>query len=331
MAKLDRLGWAAGLAFTSHGARIGIRATDAALVEQLPAYLPPGWKSTLSPVVDSLYSLVGGGPATGGRVTHFNLLYSGASRLARTLDLSELLETLGSHLHFEVALAARRRLFVHAGVVAWRGRAIVIPGRSRTGKSTLVAALVAAGATYLSDEYAVFDARGRVHPYPKPLSLRAADDGPPRSIPFHELGGTVGTAPLPVGLVVVSEYRPGARWRPRSQSPARGMLALLANTVLARIRPAFALDTLHRGIADASILTGARGEAEETAIRLLMRAALRSSGTAGLTRRGGFHATEGPHRPTPRPAGRGRARGLRPVPSPRTPAEPDGRAGVAAM
>ena len=43
-------------------------------------------------------------------------------------------------------------------IVTWgRGRAIVIPGRTFSGKSTLVAELVRAGATYYSDEYAVED------------------------------------------------------------------------------------------------------------------------------------------------------------------------------
>lgn len=331
MANLDRLGWAAGLTFTSHGARIGIRATDAALLEQLPPHLPPSWKPAPSPIVDSLYSLVGGGSATRTRAKRFNLLYNGAGRLARTLDLEELLATLESDLHFEVALAARRRLFVHAGVVGWGGRAIVIPGRSRSGKSTLVAALVKAGATYFSDEYAVFDSRGRVYPYAIPLSLRATDDGPSRAIRADSLGGPVATGSLPVGIVVVTEYRPGSHWRPRPRTPARGMLALLANTVLARIRPAFALDTLRQVVTDSSILLGTRGEAEDMIDRLLQRAAARPSFIVESTRRGGSHATEGTQRPTSGPAGRAGARRVRPVPSPSSPPESDRRVGVASL
>ena len=40
---------------------------------------------------------------------------------------------------------------LHAAAVAWQGRAIVIPGHSHAGKSTLTAALLRAGAGYLSD------------------------------------------------------------------------------------------------------------------------------------------------------------------------------------
>jgi hypothetical protein len=56
----------------------------------------------------------------------------------------------------------------------WRGvgRAVILPGRSMSGKTSLVAALVKAGATYFSDEYAVLDKLGMVHPYIKTLSLR---------------------------------------------------------------------------------------------------------------------------------------------------------------
>src|ERR687894_479249 len=50
-------------------------------------------------------------------------------------------------------------------VVARGGRALVRPGPSLSGKTTLVAALVRSGAAYLSDEFAVLDPEGRVHPY----------------------------------------------------------------------------------------------------------------------------------------------------------------------
>ncbi|HET6210294.1 MAG TPA: hypothetical protein VFD94_07920, partial [Jatrophihabitans sp.] len=44
------------------------------------------------------------------------------------------------------------RLCLHAGVVTYPGAAVVIPGSSGLGKSTLTAALVQAGFGYLSDE-----------------------------------------------------------------------------------------------------------------------------------------------------------------------------------
>jgi hypothetical protein len=47
------------------------------------------------------------------------------------------------------------------------------------------------------------------------------------------------------------------------------VLALLANTVPARQRPAAALAALRQAVAEASILKGMRGEAEEVAGVLL--------------------------------------------------------------
>src|SRR5579862_5116240 len=156
MQKLDRLGWAAGICFRSYGVRIGIRTNTPEVLDRLPPLLPPGWKPGTSPIVDVLYSLkVGSGKPA--RIRQYHLLYSGPRRVARSLELEELFEPLESDLQALVAGAARRRVFVHAGVVGWKGQAIVIPGRSYSGKTLLVAALVRAGATYYSDEYAVLD------------------------------------------------------------------------------------------------------------------------------------------------------------------------------
>jgi hypothetical protein len=192
------------------------------------------------------------------------------------MDLDETLELLASDMELYVAETSPTRVFTHAGVVGWRGRAIVFPGKSFSGKTTLVAELVKAGATYYSDEYAVFDAQGRVHPYPRPLSIRDQEGGRVGSYTAEELGGSVGTKPLPVGLVVVCEYKPRACWRPRSLSPGQATLALLANTVSARVRPKSALATLRRTVRRVPILMGARGEVEDmvqTVLSLLDEAA----------------------------------------------------------
>jgi hypothetical protein len=219
--------------------------------------------------VGRLYSLfvAAGSPRPGIRRLH--LSYANTLRIARTAELEAALEAFESDLRLYVAERARHRVFVHAGVVAWRGRAIVIPGRSFSGKSSLVAALVRAGATYYSDEYAVFDARGRVHPFPAALSLRGGDGERPTRHAAETLGDGPGTRPLPVGLVAVSQYREGGRWRPRRLTAGQGVLALLANTVPARERPAAALATLQRALVAAPVLKGIRGEASEVADVLL--------------------------------------------------------------
>jgi hypothetical protein len=189
--------------------------------------------------------------------------------VARSLSREDVVDAFESSVHLHVAEVAPRRVFVHAGVVGWQGQALLMPGRSHSGKSTLVAALVRVGATYYSDEYAVLDERGLVHPYPLPLSLRAGPGARAIRHPVETLGGGTASKPLPIGLVVVSRYKAGAIWRPRRLSAGHGILALLANTVSARRQPAMALGTLPRVVAHAVMIKGARGEAREVAPRLL--------------------------------------------------------------
>ena len=202
-------------------------------------------------------------------VRRFNLLYAGGIRAARSLDAELVLSIFESDVQLYVGILAHRRIFVHAGVVEWQGRAIVIPGRSMSGKSTLTAELVRAGATYYSDEYAVLDDRGRVHPYPRKVGLRSPGSDEQTKVRAESLGGTVGVKPLPVGMLVVSQYETGARWRPRRLSAGQGALEVLANTVPARTRPEQSLTSIQQAVTNATIFKGRRGEAKETAELIL--------------------------------------------------------------
>jgi len=267
LGRIDRLGWSAGTCFDAYGLRVGVRTNAPELLEQLGPRLPPGRRALTSPLVDQIFSLWvdPGGTHRPSRV------YAGRRRRARTVDLAHALAVLESEIRQCVATGAERRTFVHAGVVGWGGRAIVIPGRSRSGKTTLVAALVKAGASYLSDEFAVLDGRGRVHPFAKPLSIRGASgcDRHARAQRAEELGGSCATAPLPVRLVILTEHRAGAQWLPQRLSAGQAVLELLAHTVPARLRPEASLLSLERAVARAVVLKGARGEAGDLAQVLL--------------------------------------------------------------
>ncbi|MBV9866993.1 MAG: hypothetical protein JO316_16695 [Abitibacteriaceae bacterium] len=273
MEKVNRLGWAAGLSLKTYGVRIGIRANNAQTLERMLAALPPDWKVSSQPVVERLYSVIADGAIATqdgkSRVRRFNLLYGDWTRLARSLEADQVFEALENDMQLYVAEHAPRRVFVHAGVVAWDGQAIVVPGRSFTGKTTLVTALVQAGATYYSDEYAVLDAQGRVHPYARPLSIRGAPTEKPTRHSAASLGGRVGRQPLPVGLVVLSEYKDKGKWKPRQVSAGQGALGLLANTVSARRQPETVMATLQQVVPYARILQGVRGDAQETAQAIL--------------------------------------------------------------
>ena len=164
-------------------------------------------------------------------------------------------------------------VFVHAGVVAHGGGALVLPGRSLAGKTTLVAALVAQGAAYLSDEFAVLDAEGAVHPYPKPLSLRVNPDSLAQwDAPVEHFGGVAADRAFRAAIIAVTRYERGAQWRPVRRSPADGAMALLSNAVPARERPAETLAAVRRASADAMVLEGPAARRHETSRVLLRRA-----------------------------------------------------------
>src|ERR1700722_5260135 len=113
MDKIDRLGWADGLMFTSFGVRIGIRFNQLDFSRSLERLLPPGCKAASSGTVDRLYSLIVGGPAKERGVRRLNVLYDGALRLARERELEVVLKILEAQIRRTVAELAPRRVFVH--------------------------------------------------------------------------------------------------------------------------------------------------------------------------------------------------------------------------
>lgn len=176
---------------------------------------------------------------------------------------------LESMVRAHVALNAPDHVFVHAGTVVHGGRAILLPGRSHSGKTTLVAALLRAGAAYGSDEFAAIDRDGLVHPYPKPLSLREPGEYEQTDVTAAELGADQAREPAPAALIAVATYAAGARWKPAERDAARGALALFENAVAAKRRPGQVLSAVRHAAAGATVLEGLRGEADATAQALL--------------------------------------------------------------
>lgn len=270
MERLDRLGWVDSITFKAYGVKIGIRTNRAGTMEKIIPLLPPGWESVNSRTVDELFSLIVGGVGAQPGSRKFNILYHGLTRVIRTLDFDEALNRLESAVQLSVAEMAQTRVFVHAGVVGWKGRAIIIPGRTHSGKTTLVSALISAGATYYSDEYAILDRKGEVHPYPKLLGVRT-DNNVQQPVHPSALGAKAGARPLPVGMIVFTRYREGVRWAPKCLSPGLGVLELIAHTVPIRRYPEKAMGWLNKTVERACILKGSRGEAGQVALELLDR------------------------------------------------------------
>jgi hypothetical protein len=183
-------------------------------------------------------------------------------------DIVAATEVVLSDFELWVAEHARRSVFIHAGCVGVDGRAIVLPGRSMSGKSSLTAALVRAGADYYSDEYAVLDARGLVRPYARTLAMRPYDGSPAGRVAVGEIGGRAGHGPAEVAVVAVLRFD-AAGWHTEPLTRGQAMLRMFDNTVAARTRPRAALAALEYATVDTRGLAGTRGDAEEAAALLL--------------------------------------------------------------
>jgi hypothetical protein len=244
------------LVFTSHGVTVEVVVDAPELLPKVEALLPPGWEAGDAASVISRFALGAGGQLSADGLT----LLADAGEVAA-------LSALDSALRSVVALNAPQHVFVHAGVVAWEGRALVLPGASLSGKTTLVAALVRAGATYFSDEFAVLDRHGRVHPYAKRLSVREPGVLAQVEVEPEQLGA-VGAAPADVAVIAVTAYT-GADSELVSGSAGDAALALLAHAIAARSRPAAVLEAARAAATGALYVLGTRGEADQAADALL--------------------------------------------------------------
>ena len=251
------------LDFETLGVRIGIGSNERSLLRAVERHLPE--------ILPLEIDFSADGPAG----HFFEILWDGADGKIRVLKDKEqlftlkseerLIEYLSSRIRITVAEFAGSRVFLHAGVVGWKGKAIVIPGKSRSGKTLLVAELIRQGAVYYSDEYAVLDKEGFVHPFPKKLSVRGIiNDFEQKDIEPEFFGARVGTGAIPAGLFLITSFEKGAVWNPTAPSAGQAMLEILQHTIPVRRRPEFVLKVLKKCITRAIIAESVRDEAKDT-------------------------------------------------------------------
>lgn len=135
---------------------------------------------------------------------------------------------------------------LHSGVVAFDGRAVIVPGRPGAGKSTTTTALLLRGFDYLSDETGPIRPDLRITPYPKPVVIgRGSWPAVPEAARGRVdlacgdldawwldpalLGAGVVTAPLSVGAVAVPQYRAGARLQIEELSRGEATTVMASN------------------------------------------------------------------------------------------------------
>jgi hypothetical protein len=176
------------------------------------------------------------------------LLY-GEHVIFRQDDPGHVLNHLFWHVNSECVWRTGDYFLIHAGaVVTPRGRGVLLPGASGTGKTTLTAALVRAGFGYLSDEAGAIDpVSRRLFPYPKALTFkeqklrdRLADmatclEGSPIDGQWHvradEIRPGAVAGPCEVGYVIRPRYEAGAPTRITPMTTAETALCLMENAL----------------------------------------------------------------------------------------------------
>lgn len=257
------------MTFESHGVIVGVRTTSREILPEIEELLPPGSKRLRLKRVSTLYSLlapVGGRPG----LKRFNILFLGALKVGRSLELAEVLEILRAGMLETVAHLSREKLFVRGGVVEKDGKAIVLAGPKGSGTTTLVKAFLRAGATYHSDEYALVDRVGKMHPFGSSIEGNGSDPGSDgQATTATPDARRKARRATPVGCILFTRFRDGARFRPKTLTPGEAMLALLSNTTPVRFRPRPTIARLRRLVGAAPALRGVRGEADEVVARVL--------------------------------------------------------------
>lgn len=264
--------------FSSYGLNLAVwfdsRVLDHARLDALLGVLPPGARRRSVETVDARFSAVwrtaAQSPiATAGFHLYVDDTFAGLG--APRNQMEHLLHILESRIHGYIATHARQHVFLHAGVVGWNGSALVLPGQSCSGKSTLVWELVQAGASYYSDEFAVIDAEGRVHPFPRRLTMRteASDTGMRIDLERHVPPGDPSAAKLPIGLIAFTRHLDGASWTPVELAGTPALFALCEHALGMEHRPRRCLDTLQRVVSTTRVIRSDRGAARSAVWNLL--------------------------------------------------------------
>lgn len=263
------------LSVESHGVRIVLAAESEQMLAQMCAHLPPGAQVSNTPRETTArrqsvnaqqpkqFTILEDTARSGDASEKIYELYAGVTLLTHASG-NRIGEIFESQLQIHVAEHSPEFVFIHAGVIGWRGRAVLFPGDSMSGKTTLVTELVRRGADYFSDEYALLDKDGRVHPFPKSPAVRERVGSKRQTVrPIEFFGGkAIGTdVSLPVALVLACEYRPDATWHAHKLSAGCGALRLLRHTVSARRQPDIALQTLAKISSTAPVFEATRGAA----------------------------------------------------------------------
>jgi len=253
-------------AFISFGVKIGIESNNDSLLKRiisaLPGIIPKMYFEEFEGETEHTYRF-----KVGENIVRFD---KDQEFFGENESEEIVLNYFFGRLRLNIAEYAVGKVFIHAGVVGLKGKAVLLPGNSFSGKTTLVSSLIKQGAHYYSDEYAVIDENGLNFPFPKTLSVRGiTDEYLQFEIEPESIGATVGIEPLPVGAIILTEFDKGAKWEPDVLSAGNGILEILPNVISIRINTKFTLQVLNIIANRAIIAKSKRGDSLQAANFLL--------------------------------------------------------------
>ena len=106
-------------------------------------------------------------------IDHTSTIACGRDVMYRSSDYRYILEYLEYKIYTLLIHRLSNYYLIHAGVVAHKDKAILLPANSGGGKTTLIAGLIKNGFRYLTDEMCVIEPLTlKVYPFLKPLNMK---------------------------------------------------------------------------------------------------------------------------------------------------------------
>lgn len=251
--------------FESFGVRIRVESTDAELLSRAELVVKRALAGNITiientPRPEFSFGLT---RSASGEL----MLYRDGELLAQNAVEFPLLRYFNAMVRIRVAEFAVGKIFLHSGAVAIGGRGLILPGNSYSGKSTLVSELIKRGAEYYSDEYAVLDEAGLNYPFPRDISLRDSNGGRTNvtDSPPESFGASVGSAAVPVRMVLITGYEEGAIWQPELLTHGQGIFELIPFTIPLKNNAEFSLRVLKNSLSRAIIARSPRGDSTKFA------------------------------------------------------------------
>lgn len=182
---------------------------------------------------------------------------SGAERLYQGDCRADLASHLLGDTGYHLADKCDGGLFFHAAGLAWHGQAVMLPGSSGQGKTTLTAWLLSQGAEYLTDEFIFLPHGGtQAEAFTRPLNLKRPAravlrhlldyEAQAERILSHEtadivppdlLGSIHETGIAPLKLILFPHYQAEADFSLQRLSKAQTGLHLMQTVINARNLP----------------------------------------------------------------------------------------------